>query len=305
MNFVPICGYGHSNAKRDASCAYEPSTYEQGVYIPLPNGEPGAYKPSSQSHSPSQSHSSSHTQTSIISHPQTSTSSIAPTKATKAASGPSASPFTNVQYTNFTVQTGNLFGPDISEYVSSGLKGICPPTTDGVFESCNGKFSKDVEFMVPGDGNYIIEEGSVSFGIILSNYSSTANRDGMIAVLAAFLESMATNGTANCQTNTSEWEDDECEPGSERKREVGPGGTSPVSLPGTKCKRVVTMTYCQVPSTVQLEITQNNEVTEYMVSGHSFPPRVRVDRNRSPHTHIFSLSFPLFSSYSLGSLHHP
>ena len=89
----------------------------------------------------------------------------------------------------------------------------------------------------------------------------------MIVVLAAFLENMATNGTANCQTHTSEWEDDECEPGNE-KRENGPGGsgTSPGSLPGFRCKRTVTMTYCQVPSIVQLEITENNKVTEYMVS---------------------------------------
>ena len=118
--------------------------------------------------------------------------------------------------------------------------------------------------MIPGDGNYIIQEASVSFGIPLSNYSSTANRDCMIAVLGGFLENMATNGTANCQTNTSEWEDDDCEPGQE-KRDNGPGG-SPGSKPGTKCKRVVSMTYCQVPGIVQLEITENNEVTEYMVS---------------------------------------
>ena len=286
-NYVAICGYVASNGKRDASCAYEPSTYEQGAYQPLRNGEPGAYEPVSQT-----TNSTSHPQTSTILHPQISTSSlaqtstnalpqtstsslpqtsissIAPPKATKPASVSSGSPYTNVQYTNLTVQVGNLFGPDLKAYLSSGLTGICPPITNSEFESCNGKLSKDVEFMVPGDGNYIIQEGSVSFGIPLSNYSSTANRDGMIAVLAAFLESMATNGTANCQTNTSEWEDDECEPGSQRKREEGPGGSgsSPVSLPGFKCKRVVTMTYCQVPNIVQLEITEDNVVTEYMVS---------------------------------------
>lgn len=254
-NLIPICGYVSTNQKRDAACAYDPSAYEQGVYKPLPNDEPGAYEPA--------------TSSSSISLPQTSTSSVAATKATKAASDPFASPHTNIQYTNSTVQTGNLFGPAINKFIVSGIEGNCPPTPDGVFESCNGgkPFSKDVEFMIAGDGNYIIQEASVSFGIPLSNYSSTANRDGMIAVLGAFLENMATNGTANCQTNTSEWEDDDCEPGEKKeKRDSGPSG-SPGSEPGSKCMRVVSMTYCQVPGIVQLEITENNEVTEYMVSG--------------------------------------
>lgn len=118
--------------------------------------------------------------------------------------------------------------------------------------------------MIPGDGNYIIQEANVSVAIPLSNYSSTANRDGMIAVHGGFMENMAKNGSANCKTSTSTWEDDDCQPG-EQKRDGGPG-----SIPGFKCEKSVTMTYCQVPYIVQLEITENNEVTEYMVSGDFF-----------------------------------
>ena len=82
------------------------------------------------------------------------------------------------------------------------------------------------------------------------------------------------NGTANCQTNTSEWEDDDCEPGQE-KRDSG-FSDSPGSEPGSKCTRVVTMTYCQVPGIGQLEITEDTVVTEFMVSGAFLLLRLRV-----------------------------
>lgn len=163
--------------------------------------------------------------------------------------------------------------------ITKGLEGICLPTPNGVNATCNdGKpVTQDVEFMIPGDGNYIIEEGQVSLAIPLSSYNSTESRDGMIAVLAGFMENMAKEGGPNCETHTSTWEDDDCTPKQkkEKKRDEGPGGGGP----GTKCEYNRTMTYCQVPKIVQLEITQDNQVTEFMVSGiasllanHPVPP---------------------------------
>lgn len=137
--------------------------------------------------------------------------------------------------------TGNLFGPAINETLTSGLKGICPPTPNGVNATCDNSkpVTQDVEFMIPGDGNYIIEEGQVSFAIPLSSYNSTDSRDGMIAVIALFMEIMAKEGSPNCATNTSTWEDDDCTPErkKEKKRDESPGGSgqSPGSEPGTKC----------------------------------------------------------------------
>lgn len=249
-NEVPICGYDYTNQKRDAACAYDPGS-------PATNS----------STSPPQSSSISPAQSSSISPPQSSTTSTPPTRATKAAYKPLASPNTNIQYTNLTVQTGNLFGPAINKVITDGLEGICPPTADGVFASCNDgePFSQNVEYLVPGDGNYIILEANSTFTIPLSNYSSTAKRDAMIAVIAAFMENQAKQGSANCQTNTSSWWDDDCTPENGKREE----GSGPGSNPGSKCERFDTMTYCQVPASVQLEITEDNLVVDYMVSGTS------------------------------------
>lgn len=245
-NYIPICGYGYTNQKRDAACPYELESPVTSSSISVPQT------------------STSFPQTST-SFSQTSTSSVAPTKA---ASDPLASPYTNIQYANLTVLTGNLFGPAINEVITNGLKGICPPTPNGVNATCdNGKpVTKNVEFMIPGDGNYIIQEGQVSFAPPLSSYDSTESRDGMIAVIALFMENIAKEGEASCETNTSTWEDDDCTPEQkkEKKRDEGSG---PGSEPGSKCERSVTMTYCSVPTIVQVEITQDNRVTEFMVSG--------------------------------------
>lgn len=87
----------------------------------------------------------------------------------------------------------------------------------------------------------------------------------MIAAMVTFMENIAKESGANCQSNTADFAEGDCPP--ERvKGEQGPGSsTNPNSVSGPPCKSV-TMTYCQMPETVQLEIMEENLVVDYLVS---------------------------------------